>query len=84
MFGGAGFDDGAGGEESDDVTDAAGEAHGVGDEEEVTLFAFELFDGVENFGGGLGIEGGGGLVEKEELGLDGHGAGDGDALLLSA
>jgi hypothetical protein len=50
----------------------------------VAAFAFEFLDHFEDFGGHLGVEGGGGLVEEEQAGLDGNGAGDGYTLLLAA
>ena len=40
--------------------------------------------GVEHFVDHFGVERAGGLVEEHDLGLHGEGAGDGDALLLTA
>ena len=84
MPGGGALEDLAVVEEGDLIGGYAGEGHLVGDEDEVASFALEFFDHFEDFGGHLGVEGGGRLVEEEEAGLDGDGAGDGDALLLAA
>jgi hypothetical protein len=72
------------GDEGQLIGDAAGEAHLVGDQDEIAAFGSKFGDHVEDFGGHFRIEGGGGFIEEEELGADGHGAGDGDALLLAA
>lgn len=81
---GAGFVELSVGDDGDLVSDAAGEAHFVGDEDEVAVFLAELLDHFEDLGGHFGIEGGSGFIEEEEAGFDGDGAGDGDALSLSA
>ena len=82
--GGRAFLDFAAGEEGDLVGGYAGEGHFVGDQDEVAAFALEFLDHFEDLGGHLGVEGGGGLVEEEQAGLDGDGAGDGYALFLAA
>ena len=45
------------------IGDLTGEAHFVGDENEVEAVGFEFFDEFEDFGGHFGIEGAGGFVE---------------------
>ena len=44
----------------------------------------DVTDQLQNLTGGLGVEGAGGLVAQQDLGLGGQGAGDGHALLLAA
>lgn len=46
--------------------------------------AVEVAQQLEDGAGGLGVEGAGGLVGEEHLGVAGQGAGDADALLLAA
>ena len=57
------FDDFSIGEKGDMIGDLTGEAHFVGDENEVEAVGFEFFDEFEDFGGHFGIEGAGGFVE---------------------
>ena len=44
----------------------------------------DIGDQLQDGAGGVGVQGGGGLVAQEDLGRGGQGTGDGDALLLSA
>jgi hypothetical protein len=76
--------DAAGTDEGDVVGDPPGEPHLVGDQDEVASFGSEFRDEVEHLGGHLGVQRGGGFVEEQKPGPDGHCAGDGDALALAA
>ncbi len=78
------FDNTALGDEGNLVGDLSGEAHFVGDGDDVFAFFYEGFYDVEDFGGHFGVEGGGGFVEEEEIGVGGEGSDDGDALSLAA
>ncbi len=71
-------------DEGEVIRDVSGEAHLVRDEHEIPSFGTKGGDGVEHLGGHLGVEGGGGFIEKEEAGFDGEGSGDGHALALAA
>jgi len=84
FLGGGLFEDLAVGQERDLVGDGAGEVHGVRDEDEGAAFGFQVGYDFEDFGCHFGVEGGGRFVEEQQLGADGDGAGDGDALALSA
>ena len=44
----------------------------------------DVLDQLQDVLGGLGVQGGGGLVAQQDLGVGGQGPGDGDALLLAA
>jgi hypothetical protein len=81
---GAEFYEATFGKETDLVADLAGEAHLVGDEDEVASFFTELFNHVQDFRGHFGVKGGGGFVEEKQARFDGDGPGDGDALSLAA
>ena len=84
IFCGRLFKDLAVGQEGDLVGDGSREIHRVGDENKSAAFGFEVGDDFQHFGGHFGVEGGSGFVEEEKLRTDGHGAGDGHALALSA
>ncbi len=56
----------------------------MGDDDHGHVDGGEAADDLEDFTGELGVEGGGGFVEEEDVGLQGQGAGDGDALLLAS
>jgi hypothetical protein len=84
LFRGAGFEDAPLVEEEDAVGDVAGEVEVVGDEEEGEAVIGEAAEDIADFLAEFGVEGGGGFVEEENLGFHGEGAGDGDALLLTA
>src|SRR6266851_4907228 len=62
----------------------AGEPHLVGDDHHGHTLAGQLPHRVEHLGAQLRIEGRRGLVEEHDLGLHREGAGDCDALLLTA
>ena len=78
------LDDAALVHEDDPVGDRAGEAHLVGDDEHGHAGASELENDVEDLAHHFRIEGGGDLVEEEDLGGHHEGAHDGDALALAA
>ena len=61
-----------------------GKAHLVGDHQHGQPFGGQLPHDGEHLAHHLGIQGGGGLVEEQDLRLHGQGAGDGHALLLPA
>ena len=84
LLDGAGFDDAAIGDEGDVVGDLAGKTHFVGDQDKIASLLAEFLNDVEHFGGHFRIERGSGFVKQQEFGLDGDGAGDGDALTLAA
>ena len=71
-------------EESNLVSHGSREVHRVGHEDKGATFRLQVRDDLQDFGGHFRIEGRGGLVEEEEFWSDGHRAGDGDALALSA
>lgn len=77
------LDDPAAVDEDDPVGDFAGEADLVGDDDERGAAGGQVLDDGEDFTHQFGIEGGGGLVEEDDAGTQGDGAGDGDTLLLS-
>jgi hypothetical protein len=81
---GTGFDDGTAMEEGDAVRYIPGELHVVGDEEHGEAVIGEATEDVTDLLAEFGVEGGGGFVEEERARFHGEGAGDGDALLLSA
>ena len=62
------------------VAEFVGLFHVVGGEDDGDAFAAESLDGVPHGDAALGIEAGGGLVEEEDLGMVGDGAGDLEAL----
>src|SRR5690606_32846867 len=82
--GGVLLDDLAVGHEHDPVGGAAGEAHLVGDHDHGHPLLGQVGHDVEDFLDHFGVEGGGGLVEEDDLGVHRQGAGDGHALLLAA
>ena len=76
------FDDHAEVQEDDVVGDALRLPQGMGDEDDGEVFLefeeefFDLF-------GGEGVEGGGGFVAEDDLGLDRDSSGEAEALLLA-
>src|SRR5689334_17816982 len=70
-------------EERGVLGDSGGLLHVVGHDDDRVLL-LELVDQVLDRGGGDRVEGGAGLVHQQDLGLDGDGAGDAEALLLTA
>ena len=56
----------------------------MGDDDHGHVLLGKLLDDLEHLAGQLGVERGGRLVKKEDLGLHRKGARDGDTLLLSA
>ena len=78
------FDDAAVGQKGDLVGNGTGEVHRVGHEDESAAFGFEVGDDLQDLGGHFRVQRGGGFIEKEKSGMDGHRAGDGDTLSLSA
>ena len=71
-------------EDNDAMGDAAGEGHFVGHDNHRHPFLGELLRGVEDFADRFGVESGGGLVERHDLGFHRQSWADGDALLLAA
>ncbi len=67
-------------DDGDAVAELVGLFHVVGGEDDGDALLAEAADGVPHGDAGLGIEAGGGLVEEEDLGAVGDGAGDLDAL----
>ena len=55
----------------------------MGDDDDGVL-VFQIGDQILNLGGGDGIQGGGGLVHQQDVGLHRQGPGDAQALLLAA
>lgn len=84
LFSGAGFDDFAGLHVKDLIGKAAQEADGVGDKDKGAALANEFVEDLADIGASFGVEGAGGFVEKEDLGLHHEGADNGDALLFTA
>lgn len=84
LGGGALFDDAAGVHEDDLGGGGAGEIHVVGDDDHGDALGGEAAHDGDNLAGELGVERAGGLVEEQDGGLHGEGAGDGGALLLAA
>ena len=78
------FEDFAFGDEGDAVGYGSGESHIMGAEDDVLSGADEFADQLQHFHGHLGVEGGGGLVEEEQLRLCHDCADEGDPLLLPA
>ena len=66
------------------VADLLHHAHLVGnDHHRDTQFPVDLLDQLQDGMGGVGIQGTGGLVTEQDLGIGGQGASNGDALLLT-
>ena len=69
----------------DDGVGVLDRGESVGDADHCLLsLADKLVDGLLDEVLAFGVEGGGGLVEEEELGLSDEGTGDGDSLFLAA
>jgi len=83
FFGGVELDEFAEVEEGGLVADARGLLHVVCDDDDGVVF-FDFVDEFLYFECGDGVEGGGGFVHEEYVGLDGHGACDAETLLLSS
>ena len=82
---GAGFDDAAVLHDGDAMAEVADQRHGVRDEEIGEAVALlEIAEQVDDLCADGDIEGADGFVEDEELGAEGDGAGDVDALALAA
>ena len=78
---GPGLDDAAAVEQGNRVADALDDVHLVRDDQDgEAAAAADLHDQVEDLVGRLRIEGGGGLVEQQHVGVGGQGAGDADPL----
>jgi hypothetical protein len=85
LLGGAEFDETAVVEDGDAVAEVADERHGVGDEEVgETMLALEVAEEVDDLCADGDVESAHGLVEHEELWLEGKSACDIDALALAA
>ena len=84
MLRGAFFDDDTVGHEDDLIGDVAGEGHLVGDDHHRDVEVLQGLDDLQDFAGELRVEGAGRLIEEKNLRVQRQGAGDGDALLLSA
>jgi hypothetical protein len=67
-------------DDGDAVAELVGLFHVVGGEDDGDAFLAELADGLPHGESGLGVQAGGGLVEEEDFGPVGDGAGDLDAL----
>ena len=61
----AGFHDAAFGQQEHFICDLAGKAHFVRHENEIAAGVAQFFDGVEDFGGHLRIEGGSRFIEQQ-------------------
>ena len=70
--------------DGDAIAEALGLVHVVRGENDGAAAPLEVVDQVPQMAARLGIEAGGGLVEKEQLGIADQGAGHGQALLLAA
>ena len=81
---GAEGDDAAMIHDGDAVAEALGLLHVMGGEDDGAAGLLELVDQVPEMAAGLGVEAGGGLVEKEQFRVAHQGAGHGQALLLAA
>ena len=81
---GALFDDDAIGHENHAIRDVFGEFDFMRDDNHRHVHGGEFADDFQNFASEFGIEGGGRFVEEENLRVVDKGAGDGDALLLTA
>jgi hypothetical protein len=85
LFGGAGLDDATALHDGDAGTEVAHDRHGVGDEEVgESEVALQLLEQVDDLSADADVEGGDGFVGHDELGTQGEGAGDADALALPA
>ena len=62
----------------------AGKAHLMGDDDHGGVFVGQLADDPQHLACQLGVEGGGGLVKAEDIGLQVQRPGDGHALALTA
>ena len=79
------LDDGAAVHDRDLVADTADHVHLVGDQHDGQLqLAVDLGQQLQHRGGGLWVEGTGGLVAEQDARLGGQRAGDADALLHAA
>ena len=82
--GGALLDDAAAVHEEHAVGDLAGELHLVGDDEHGLALDGDAAQKIEHLADPFGVEGGGGLVDQHQLGVERHRPADADALLLAA
>src|SRR5437899_2751841 len=82
-FGFAEFENASLRKERHSVGGQAGEAHFVGNENQIGALFAELLNHVENFGGHFRIESRCRFVEEDDTGFDGDCARDGDALTLA-
>lgn len=78
------FRNAAVGYERDEIRRVASKSHFVGYEDDGFSGGSEFRDDIQNLGGHLGIESGGGFVEEQKSGINSEGPGDGDALALTA
>ena len=78
------FGDASIGHQRDEVGCVAGESHLMGHQDDGFPGILQLGNDIQNLGGHLGIQSGGGFVEQEKRGIDSESAGDGDALPLAA
>ena len=69
LVGGAGFEDVALVEEEDTVGDFADEGHFVGDQEHGITSLSDFLNDTEDLANEFRVEGRGGFIEEEELGL---------------
>jgi hypothetical protein len=72
------------GYERDEIRSVAGKSHFMGYEDDGFSRGSEFRDDIQNLGGHLGIESGGGFVEEQKSGINSEGPSDGDALALTA
>lgn len=71
--------------DGDAIAEVADERHGVGDEEVgEAVLALEVAEEVDDLGSDGDVEGADGFVEDQELGAEGEGSGDVDALALAS
>src|SRR6516225_1716518 len=85
LFGGAGFDDAAALHDRDARAEIADDRHRMRNEEVGQAeLALELLEEVDDLSADADVEGGDRFVGDDEFGAEGEGAGDADALALSA
>jgi hypothetical protein len=70
--------------DGDALAETFGFVHVVGGEKNGAAGGLELLDQFPKLASGLGVEAGGGLIEKKEIGIANEGAGQREALLLTA
>ena len=70
--------------DGDTLAEALGFVHVVRGEKDGAAGGFELLDQIPKLAAGLRVEAGGGLIEKQKIGIANEGAGESEALFLAA